>query len=688
MILYHTKAMARHPHAQFQPSASVTNQDLTLLSLLILAGIYYWFMAGSSVFQSLLTRWSEPVAPGATPASPYILSLPLHLAPALWFFWVSGTFGVQLSGWAMRTESAVSRTMVSILSGFAVLAYCFWFAGRAGLFSPTALGLICGALSLAALIGTKEFFKNLSAAFQEWSAGVKTADGTWGAWGKTVLAVGLFFLILQLLASHAPSVDRDDLAYHLYIPSAYLHMGAIQPPPFPDGFTFYHQIVNMSYVPVLFLGGESAAVLLNACWGLVLALAVYALAWEASENSEAAALAALCAWALPIRVHMAQLASSDLCVSCFALGGLWGLLAWKRSGRSSLLGLSALFSAFALNKYTSLVYFLSTVLIFLWISRRKPKDAALGLLLYGGLAALCLAPLAFYLWTLKGNPVYPLYFLGLPYDKLDAAAMQGWKGSQNLGTLGAIVKGSLAYLSPLTPMAAAGLVAWRALPWTSGLVLAWTILCFLFKYLSQGAVGWVPRYILAPLVAAPCVTLALWAISQEGSLLKKGGRIFLLVSWLVPGVLAAAAVARPQWALNLGLLGEEEFMSRFYPTEGWDMVQRVNALPDDAKVAAVDHQFLPLHYKDAAIHLLPLFYDDMQLSDPAAILAMLSSRGATHVLWVRAQWILTPSAYGMSMKGTAFCGTITCRWWESTIDLPFLRPVYETPGAVLFEVRR
>ncbi|MBI4667673.1 MAG: glycosyltransferase family 39 protein [Elusimicrobia bacterium] len=363
---------------------------------------------------------------------PLIFELPKNLFMAAAFFCTSGAVGNILLRRLDQTDlTPLERLLFKIFLGFGLGLYVIWAIGLVGLFGHwTLIGLwIIAILSLRLHI--LEFLSGLRSAWFDFKKRLSDDSETrrHKTYLKILAAMGAVMLVEQLMAVHSPPIFRDDLSYQLYIPKAYLEMGKVQPTPFCQAQSFCPHMINMSYVPLMALGGELTAKIANFIWGIILALLGVCLTLRSGAPISAGLVAGIALYSTPILLQTSATALSDLPAACFTLGGLLAFTAYAQNRRGHYLWLSAAFGGFALNKYTSWSYPVVTALMFLWLEKKSLRGFLRTCLIFGALPLVIMAPFCLYLWILKGNPFYPLPVgFGLPFDAgAIFSAANGWR---------------------------------------------------------------------------------------------------------------------------------------------------------------------------------------------------------------------------------------------------------------------
>ncbi|MBI4667674.1 MAG: hypothetical protein HY747_00570 [Elusimicrobia bacterium] len=222
---------------------------------------------------------------------------------------------------------------------------------------------------------------------------------------------------------------------------------------------------------------------------------------------------------------------------------------------------------------------------------------------------------------------------------------------------------------------------------TTAYMTFWCFAGLFLRFFLVGESHLVARFILPTHALAVVLAVILWArLRERGFWQKKLLDLVLLIEIAVPNLAAATLNVLPHLKLNAGLMTQEQFLENYYPNEGWDMVQFVNRLAQTSRIAVLDHHATPYYYKDAGRFLWQVPYEMLKLDDPRQIKQALLRHGITHALFITSQWQAFKTAKGYGWNAVYFGSHIRCRWWEQG-NLTFLKPVYQTKGAVLFHIR-
>lgn len=316
-------------------------------------------------------------------------------------FQIGPHFGIFL----FETLRAAATVALTLLAAFAVGATAFskWlrettllaalFALAGGLWVLSVAALVVGAFSVAAtpwvlglalgwlLPRPRRFLRRL-----RWCADFTGTE-------KCLLVVLALAALLQLVGALCPPFEYDELEYHLGALAEYRQAGRIVFLP----HNFYSNLPQLTEMLYL-LGSDTAAKLLHWTFGVLSALALYAVAARWVER-RMALTAAVLFYCVPFVQELSMTARVDLATTFFAVLAFGGLL----QGQTTLSALAA--GCATATKWTAIPVVLLPCLLLLGFTRKSFRSVA-G---YALLAISLVLP-----WLLKnawlaGNPVYPLF---------------------------------------------------------------------------------------------------------------------------------------------------------------------------------------------------------------------------------------------------------------------------------------
>ena len=283
---------------------------------------------------------------------------------------------------------------LSFAIGFGVLGWLVFPIGIAGLLSTGPLWVLLAAGSLGVgLLG---------------KSGLPILGDDLNAAAKTLLAILLAVLLLDLAEALAPPADADSLAYHFNLPKRFIAAGAISF--IPQAWTgAVPLLVQMTYIPPLALGGEAALTLwtMAASWAGAAMVLVFCRRHVSLNWSLAITLIYLTTPAVLFGGGSGQVEPK---MTLFVMAGAWGLARSIESGRLSfavLAGLAAGF--FAGAKYMGLLFVASAGLVILFQQGGIRTGLVAGMAF--GAAAMA-GGFQWYAWNAvhTGDPVFPMFY--------------------------------------------------------------------------------------------------------------------------------------------------------------------------------------------------------------------------------------------------------------------------------------
>ena len=293
-----------------------------------------------------------------------------------------------------RRSGRAAFVLWSFVCGFGLLGWLVFCLGAANMLQglPLAVLLGLGALGLAVAVRVP----------------VRDADGAarraLDAIEWTIVALIVAAMSLDLLEGLSPPADADTLAYLFALPKAFLSEG---------GLFFVHRavdgsiplLIQMTYVPALALGGETALTLWTMVTGWMAPAALYLICRHFIDRRWSL-ISALILLTTPAVLYGAGSGQIEVRMSLFVLFCVMIIAdGWDRFdlGHAIAIGLAAGFLMG--SKYTGLLLAASVAPAVLLVERRfRPLllAAAVGVLAGG----------QWYLWNWihTGDPVYPMLF--------------------------------------------------------------------------------------------------------------------------------------------------------------------------------------------------------------------------------------------------------------------------------------
>ena len=322
-----------------------------------------------------------------------------------WCWWVGAPLLAALEGRAALLDGA-GRVALEVMLGLALLSFAMLAIALPGALTDVGMGAVLaagGALAAAGWVRWRplrrpRFDRDLPAAsaFIEFLA----------------LSLLLVTLVVSFGASLAPQVQFDALHYHFAMPRIFLAEGRfVERPDITQGY--FPLGLEMTYIPALRFGGESAMTLMN--W--VTAPALVALVWGAADRCfgrPSGALSACLIGLAALVTFEASSASSDLAMTAWLVAAAVALAAYVAKPSWRLALATGLFGGLALTfKIVAGIYVIPLALAFLAAllvaGRRWPRPALLETAAFAGGGAITGAPWLLLRLIQTGNPVFPLY---------------------------------------------------------------------------------------------------------------------------------------------------------------------------------------------------------------------------------------------------------------------------------------
>lgn len=346
------------------------------------------------------------------------------LAAALLAAWM-GLLGVSLGKRLLNlfrlpmTHWAESVALAGGL-GLGALAYGFLLLGLVGLLR---LWSVAAVLAVATVLAWPEIRR-----WQFSSRLARLVGRRASMFERVGLTLILGMVAVVFIRGLAPVTDYDGLMYHLVVPRDFLKAGRIFATP-GEAHPNFPLTVDLLYVPAVAAGVENAARLIHLGFGLLVGIGTYALSRRLIGSHRGALLGTFVLATTPVLGTVAGYAHTDLGWVLFELLAVYALVGWVEGGGDRWLILSGLFAGIGLgSKYLGLPFLGvlgAAVLLHSVLVARRPLGRALvdGLLL-GFPAVIVASPWYIKNWIALGNPVYPLWFGGLGWDKYLADNLQ------------------------------------------------------------------------------------------------------------------------------------------------------------------------------------------------------------------------------------------------------------------------
>lgn len=321
--------------------------------------------------------------------------------------WVAGDAALRWLDDEVAT--GLLRDLLAITAGFAVIALGI----NAAVFFPINS---TAAYAAAAILVLAAGARRIGARLVEASKWLRAPTAL--PWPTALLLRAVLVLAgLHLLVASFPELGHDALSMHLAIP----HLVALEGRWSFDVDRFVWAVmpmnVNWLYTAASFLGGESAARLLNAGSALLVAAAI--VAWSTPRLGQAGALAAAAFWlSMPLSFLESNSAFIELPLTLLVVGALLANEAAARRMRpGTWLIAGALFGSAVAAKLPALLIAPGLGLIWaaLTVSANPAGNRIKSRSLFAALSAgaagttLFVAPPYLTGWVRTGNPVFPFF---------------------------------------------------------------------------------------------------------------------------------------------------------------------------------------------------------------------------------------------------------------------------------------
>ncbi len=220
-------------------------------------------------------------------------------------------------------------------------------------------------------------------------------------------SVALFLVVLGL----APPVDWDALMYHLRVPDQFLEQDRVYLPE-DNLHVAFVGLAHMLYLPLLAYGSPSAPAAANAILALLLGLAVFSFCARFLEG-RTGSLSLAMVWGTTTVLLVAVTPRTDVTLGLYLFLAQYALLlALSSSGRGHFY-LAALLLGFAFGiKYHAAPYIVGLVPLVLWVARSrgtKVLDGVRPAMVFGLWLIAAATPWLIKNWILLRAPLSPLF---------------------------------------------------------------------------------------------------------------------------------------------------------------------------------------------------------------------------------------------------------------------------------------
>ncbi|MCO6432173.1 MAG: glycosyltransferase family 39 protein [Deltaproteobacteria bacterium] len=221
----------------------------------------------------------------------------------------------------------------------------------------------------------------------------------------------LLFLAANLLLCFTPPIARDELNHHLAFPKLMLQQGAFVHHPHA-AYSFYPMLLQMFFIPVLWLGEDHMAKVIHYFFGVMTGLLIYFYA-QKRAGAKPALFAFLIFLSVPVVQKLMHTAYVDLALMFYSTAALLLLLHWGDDQRSRYLFLAGAASGFALCSKPNGLIVAALLFVALIILAKKRCASLSGVskaaLQFAFMNILCIAPWYLKNYAAAGNPFYPLF---------------------------------------------------------------------------------------------------------------------------------------------------------------------------------------------------------------------------------------------------------------------------------------
>ena len=565
-------------------------------------------------------------------------------------------------------EDAVYRFAL----GLGVTSYAMLALGLSGLLLPWAAVLVIAVpvvLARGDLMTAAGILRRLARLHKPGPAG-------------PMLAAGIVWAIVVLVAAVAPEVSYDSTSYHLGLPRVWIDAGRMVDVP-EQLQSYYYLAAEMNFTLAMLLAGPAAAKLLSFL-SLALAVAAVYVVARSMFSSRAAAVAAALFATTPAIAWQGTTTYVDVSATLYVFLGSAAALRATRSGDARLAILAgALLGLAVATKLTALLA-VAPILAFVAVRMLLP-DAARGrraaVVAASGLAfAAALAPWPILRYIQTGNPVFPLLngiFRSPLWPQIDVVSNPAY----SLDRFGLGKDPAAILATPLALSYAAERFDDAALGAGFGIALLLLPLALIgrrgsaeVRYLALISVSALVIWVLSVPYARYLLPVfgALTVLAAVGldDLSRSAGGLAARIASSVPALLMAASLplvlfmlpgasARIPYEVALGLETREAYLSRLLPT--YDPLRLVAS----STGAGSNVLLLSFHagssddedrlYAPGRVETVASLWtqDLIRIRDHAAALSAIRDRGFTHVYvnrrlvdaWARGAAMLDPAFF-------------------------------------------
>ncbi|MCZ6872948.1 MAG: phospholipid carrier-dependent glycosyltransferase [bacterium] len=229
------------------------------------------------------------------------------------------------------------------------------------------------------------------------------------------ISLSIICLVIIILLSLSPIIDRDALIHHMAIPKIWMKKGILHVDKFKP-FSFYPSNTELLYYLALHLNLEFLPKILHAGFLVLSSTLVFLYIRYVTKETIAALLGFIFLTTIPINQRLASEVYVDLSLLFFSTVAFLSFLMWKHSSfdHKRFFYISAIASGLAIGtKYNGLItlIMINFFVVFSYARARKNSWQAIS---YGGqffiIAVLLASPWLIRNYVLSGgNPIFPLF---------------------------------------------------------------------------------------------------------------------------------------------------------------------------------------------------------------------------------------------------------------------------------------
>lgn len=306
---------------------------------------------------------------------------------------------------AVPFEWALEEGLFGVALGFGLLAYATLGLAEAGLLSR---GPLLAVLAIGAAFGWREVVaavaQGVEGARRWWRAAPSRSE-------RAAVVLAVLVIAAEVVMVFAPPVGGDQTKYQLVYPRLWAESHRLVATPW-SFWGYLQYLMNMLFAAAFVLRGDVLARLLNATYGVLLALAVFALGRRAFSR-QTGVWAALLFVTMPFTATLMIRAWVEFALSLYVVLAVIALLAWRRSAARTWLALAAVMAGFAAG--TKLIGLLVPAVLGLVVlvhvlrvsGRAALRGALVTVVSFGLIAAVIASPCYLRNAVETGNPMFP-----------------------------------------------------------------------------------------------------------------------------------------------------------------------------------------------------------------------------------------------------------------------------------------